>query len=294
MLNKNQNMKTIIVPIDFSKESISGLDLALVFANKTGANIQMVHVLSSTTNIAHGTLEKEHQLAKVKFEEIVQKFNERGNKSVALNYIIKEGKIFKEVTSQADSFEDSILILSTHGGSGIEELFVGSNAYKIASTSSKPVITARSLQPIKNIKKIVLPFDITFQTREKVPYTAKLAKIFNAEIHIVTLRSTNAKSIVKKLNSYSNQVGSFLEAHKVPFRIENLEGGNLTDITIDYAMSIDAGLISIMTEQEKSVSNLLLGNYAHQMINKALVPVFSFPTYRIGPILEENTVNLFI
>jgi nucleotide-binding universal stress UspA family protein len=288
-------MKTIIVPIDFSNESMSGLELALMFANKTGASIQMVHVLSVITNIAHGTLEKEHQMAKVKFEEILQKFTKKYNNNISLNYIIKEGKIFREVTSQADSFEDSILILSTHGGSGIEELFVGSNAYKIASTSSRPVITVRSLQAIKSINKIVLPLDITFQTREKVPYTSKLANLFNAEIHIVTLRSTNAKSIVKKLKSYSDQVGSFFEAHKIPYKVENLKGGNLTDITLEYALSINADLISIMTEQEKSFSNLLLGNYAHQMINKALIPVLSFPTYQIGAILEDlRTQGIYI
>jgi len=60
-----------------------------------------------------------------------------------------------------------------------------------------------------------------------------------------------------------------------------------TDITLDYAASVNADLISIMTEQEMSVSNLLLGTYAHQMINKACIPVLSFPNYHLG-ILEED------
>jgi nucleotide-binding universal stress UspA family protein len=288
-------VKTIIVPIDFSEESLTGLDLAIIFADKTGAAIQMVHVLSPVTNIGHGILEKERQLASKKLQAILQKYKERRAKSISLDYIIKEGKIYKEVTNQADSFKDSILILSTHGGSGIEELFVGSNAYKIASTSSKPVITIRSLQAVRTIKKIVLPLDITRQTREKIPYTAEIANIFNAEIHIATLRSTNASSIIKKLDSFSDQAGAFLNAHKIPFKIENLKGGNLTDITIDYAKSIDADLISIMTEQEKSISNLLLGNYAHQMINDSLIPVLSFPTYQIGAILEDlRTQGIYI
>jgi hypothetical protein len=42
-----------------------------------------------------------------------------------------------------------------------------------------------------------------------------------------------------------------------------------------------------MTEQEKSVSNLLLGSYAHQMINKATIPVFSFPNYPLQKITED-------
>jgi hypothetical protein len=42
-----------------------------------------------------------------------------------------------------------------------------------------------------------------------------------------------------------------------------------------------------MTEQEKSASNLLLGNFAHQMINKAYIPVLSFPNYHLRVIAED-------
>jgi hypothetical protein len=46
-----------------------------------------------------------------------------------------------------------------------------------------------------------------------------------------------------------------------------LEGVNITDLTIEYAQSINADLISIMKEQEISWSNLLIGPYAQQMVN---------------------------
>ena len=280
-------MKKIIVPIDFSNESLSGLDLAYIIASKSGAGIQMVHVLAGIKNMPHGLLEEEHRQAKIKFDAIVQKYDTGENKNIPLSFIIKEGKIYKEVVNQADSFEDPLLVLSTHGGSGLEELFIGSNAFKIVSTSRKPVISIRSGQSVKSIKKIVLPLDITFQTREKVPYTVSLAQIFNSEIHIVSLSSTKNKSIEKKLMNYCEQVGTHLKDHNIKFRTEHLLGRNLTDITLDYARTVKADLISIMTEQERSVSNLLLGNYAHQMINKAAIPVLSFPTYQIGTIIED-------
>jgi hypothetical protein len=58
-------------------------------------------------------------------------------------------------------------------------------------------------------------------------------------------------------------------------------------MTLEYSRSIDADLISIMTEQERSASNLLLGTFAHQMINKAYVPVLSIPNYRLRIIAED-------
>ncbi len=280
-------MKTIIVPLDFSDESYVGLDLAVMLAAKTGANIQMVHVIGKETGNYYNQLEKENQLEKTKFEEIVQKYKEKYKLTSTLGYSIKEGKVFKEVADLADKYEDALTVLSTHGTSGFEELFIGGNAYKITSHSRNPVITVRRSKIPSGINTIVLPLDITFQTREKVPYTVNLAKIFGSEIHLLTIRLSNLKSIEKKLNQYSDQVASYLESHNVPYKVEHLHGSNITDLTLDYSRSVNADLISIMTEQEKSASNLLLGNFAHQMINKAFIPVLSFPNYHLRITAED-------
>jgi len=280
-------MKTIIVPLDFSDESLNGLNLALMLAKKTGANIQLIHVIGKNISANKELLETENQLVKIKFEDIIQKCNEKGNINCNLKYNIKEGQIFKEIAGLAEEFEDPITVLSTHGASGFEDLFIGGNAYKITSHSRNPVITVRRSKIPSNIDNIVLPLDITFQTREKVPYTVKLAEVFGSKIHLLTIRLSNLKSIEKKLHQYADQVASYLDSHKILYTVEHLHGSNLTDLTIDYSQSVDADLISIMTEQEKSASNLLLGNFAHQMINKAFIPVLSFPNYHLRITAED-------
>jgi nucleotide-binding universal stress UspA family protein len=280
-------MKTIIVPIDLSDESLNGLNLALMMATKTGANILLAHVIGKNTGDYYEQMEKENQLAQSKFEGILRKYKEKVNLNFTLNYIIKEGKIFKEIADLADKIEDVLTVLSTHGTSGFEELFIGGNAYKITSHSRNPVITVRRSKIPLNIDNIVLPLDMTFQTREKVPYTVELAKVFGSKIHLLTIRLSNLKSIEKKLHQYAEQVASYLDTHKIPYTVEHLHGSNLTDLILDYARSIDADLISIMTEQEKSASNLLLGNFAHQMINKAFIPVLSFPNYHLRITSED-------
>lgn len=280
-------MKTIIVPLDLSDESLNGLNLAMMMATKTGANILLVHVIGKNTGDYYEQMEKETHLAQTKFEGILRKYKEKVNSNFTLSYIIKEGKIFKEIADLADKQEDSLTVLSTHGTSGFEELFIGGNAYKITSHSRNPVITVRRSKIPSNIDNIVLPLDMTFQTREKVPYTLELAKKFGSKIHILTIRLSNLKSIEKKLHQYALQVASYLDTHKVPYTVEHLHGGNLTDLTLDYSRSIGADLISIMTEQEKSASNLLLGNFAHQMINKAYIPVLSFPNYHLRVTAED-------
>ncbi len=279
-------MKTIIVPLDFSDESLDGLNMAMMLAKKAGASIQMVHVIGKNKDDNEITDEK-NQIAKRKFEEILQKCKEGGNINCALNYLITGGKVFSEITALADKFEDSIIVLSTHGESGFEEMFIGGNAYKIASHSRNPVITVRKCKISPGIGKIVVPLDITLQTREKVPYTVKLAKLFGSEIHLITVRGSHLKSIEKKLYKYTEQVCSYIWDHDIPYKVEHLQGGNLADLILSYSASVNADLISIMTEQERSVSNLLLGTYAHQMINKAHIPVLSFPNYHLGNYAED-------
>jgi Universal stress protein family. len=123
--------------------------------------------------------------------------------------------------------------------------------------------------------------------RTSVPYTDELAKAFGSKIHLVTIRLSNLKSIEKKLHQYAEHVASYLDTHKIPYTVEHLHGSNLTDLTLDYFRTINADLISIMTEQEKSASNLLLGTYAHQFINKAFIPVLSFPNYHLRITAED-------
>ena len=280
-------MKTIIVPLDFSNDSLPGLNLALILAKRNGAKVKMVHVIGKEDDTDSDSVEKEHQRITAKFEDILKKQKEKNNPTLSLTYTIKQGKIFKEVTDLADEFEDSLIVLSAHGESGFVELFIGGNAFKITSHSKNPVITVRGSKVSSNIDKIVLPLDITYQTREKVAYTARLAKYFNSEIHLLSIRRSNLEGIEKKLHQYVEQIASYLGKQNIPVVIQHLKGDNLTDLTLDYARSVDANLISIMMEQEHSVSNLLLGTYAHQMINKAFVPVLLFPNYQLRIVTED-------
>jgi nucleotide-binding universal stress UspA family protein len=280
-------MKTLIVPLDFSEESLSGLNMAKILASKTGAEIKMVYVAVSNTKKDPEVVEKEKKMAERNMEDILQKHKMTVDKKIKIEYIIREGQVFKEITALAENHEDPVTVLSTHGSTGFEELFIGGNAYKIVSHSRNPVITVRRSRLSSNIDCIVLPLDITFQTREKVPYTVDLAKVFGSEIHLLTIRLSNLKSIEKKLHQYAAQVIQYFDNQGVSYTVRHLQGSNLTDLTLDYARSVNADLISVMTEQEKSVSNLLLGKFAHQMINKAYIPVMLFPNYHLRIITEE-------
>jgi len=268
-------MYHIIIPIDFSDESIKGLELAMLFAKKIECEIRMVYVRKKSNDFNPGTREEELRFAKKQFEQIKETYQPHLPPGIILKYVIRTGRIYREIVAQANAFNNSFIVASTHGASGFEKFFIGSNAFKIISATNKPVITIRGSKIPKRIKKIVLPIDITADTRQKVPFTVELAKWFNAEIHVVTVTSLKTDDIVKKLNAYSNQVCEYIESKGINVKNDSLIGSNLTDIVIEYAKKEKADLVSIMTEQSKDVSNFVMGSYAQQMLNKANIPVMS-------------------
>jgi nucleotide-binding universal stress UspA family protein len=280
-------MKRIIVPTDFSELSMSGLNLAVLLAPYFKAKIELVHVINKAEyNLSLG--EEELKLAEIheKFATIIEGVKTQ-NPELEINNIVKEGKIYKEIIHQAEAFSDSYIITSTHGASGWEQFFTGSNAYKIAASSSKPVFTIRGKNIPSQIKHIVLPIDSTPETREKVPLTTTLAVLLGAKVDILTVTEFDYPDLLKRLNDYALQVSRYMDRFNVENSIHHVNGSNQTDITIDFAQSKRADLISIMTEQETSLSNILLGSSAHQMINKSPIPVLLFPTKQIGIISES-------
>jgi nucleotide-binding universal stress UspA family protein len=268
-------MKHIIVPIDFSKESLNGLRLAIIFANRFDSVVQMVHVQKYPTDLTPGQFEEEYKKIEKKFETLIEEYSTKMANSANLTFIIKKGKIYREVVNQAHAFEESAIICSTHGASGFEEFFIGSNAFRIISATQCPVITIRHGAMPRDIQKIILPIDVTADTRQKVPITTEIAKVFDAEVHVIAVATMQTDEIDLKLNAYTKQVCSYLKEHEVRFQKASLRGENITDITIEYALDVNADLISIMTEQNIALSDFVLGSQAQQMLSKSPIPVLS-------------------
>lgn len=266
-------MKQIIVPVDFSGESMNAIELALMISAKTKFNIQMVYVMKQSTDYPHVTLEEEQRFARSKFKELQVKYEHQLGSGTDLSYIIKKGKIYEEVVDQAEAFDESLIVVSTHGASGFEEFFIGSNAFRIITASERPVIAIRHGVTPKSFYNILLPVDFTSETRQKVPYTAELASIFGAKVHILAVSSGNDEELIQRLKSWAVQVSEYLDENGVESVTVMHHGDNISDTIIDYAKKEKIDLISIMTEQRSSITNFVLGNNAQQMLSKSPVPV---------------------
>jgi len=267
-------MTNFIVPIDFSVDSLKGLEWALLFSRKLPINIQMVYVLTHGSNLQPSEQEEEHKIAKNQFEKLMDEHSSQLGKDSKLKYIIKKGKVYREVVNQVNSFEKGVLSTSTHGASGFEELFIGSNALKIMAATEQPVFTIRQGPIPTDIKKIVIPIKLNQVTRQKTPIAGDVAELFGAELHVITITSNKNKRDQERLETYGNQVVNYFKARNLKTVSKTLLGDSMPNLTCNYAEAVDADMIAIMSGDIDKL-NLFLGSYAQQMVNKANIPLLS-------------------
>ena len=280
-------MKNIIIPIDFSEDSLKALDLAVALSKKIYLNIQMVYVQKKTTEGGLKAVNEEHELAEKKFEHLIATYGKKMGNETKLRYVIKKGRVYQEVVNQANSYNECSIIASTSGASGFEEIFIGSNAQKIIAVSEKPVITVRKEPVPDQIKTIVMPIDDDSATRQKVPFTADLASMLGAEIHIVPISKTQNKRNIAKLSTYAKQVANYLTSRDIANTTKYLYGENASDYIIEYADKVKADLIAINKEKGPSVFKVFT-DISQLLVNKSPVPVLSYTPKEIGRHVSFN------
>jgi nucleotide-binding universal stress UspA family protein len=267
-------MKHLLVAFDFSRNAHKALDFALLFANKTGADLSLVWVDSTSTPDNELSIEQELRIETKKyFDDILNQYQPRLTKG-KLDVILRKGKVYNEVAMAARKVEADVVFAGTHGVSGFEQYWIGSNAYRIVTSSPCPVITIRSDYAIKkDIKRIILPLDSTAETGQKLPFACKLAAYFKAEIHLLALYNTNLTAIRHRIKSHADKAATCFDEQGIKHVIKEIEADKIVNSVLDYASEVDADMISIMTEQTTTTASMFLGPYAQQLINYSLIPV---------------------
>ena len=280
-------MSKILVAIDFSDCSINAFLHALSIAQNCSRDILLVWVEKPSSEKDKFEKQTGDPTVEVKkqFEELIRKYQpELPGNSIA--YKLRRGTVYKEITAEAKESKATLVVAGTHGASGFEEFWIGSNANKIIAASPCPVITIRAgINVLRPLKKIVFPIDRTLETRQKATFTGYLAKKNNAEVHILSLYTSSVKAIRRDVNIYAGQVELYFQQEGVKYQMAKMDCSNISDAMIEYAKKIEANLISIMTEQESTTSNLWMGPYAHQTVNHSPIPVLSIhskETYAVG------------
>ena len=172
------------------------------------------------------------------------------------------------------------IIMGTNGSAGIKKKFIGSNALRVIRETSCPVITIKGKSHRKGCKHILLPLDLSNETREKVDKAIEIAKLGNgAAIHVVSVLFTKDEFIVNKLKRQMDQVEEYIKKAGVECTAELIKGikfeESFADNVVEYGKKKGADLIMIMTRREDNAIDRFIGSSAQEIINKSDIPVLS-------------------
>ena len=276
-------MKTILVAIDFSKNAEHALEYAVLFANKLKACIYLFWVDNTLVEeTVIDIIEGETRIEKRSYmNSIIEKFQPHVQCG-EIQVLLRKGRVYQEIAKAAKQINADMIFAGTHGVSGYEQYWIGSNAYRIVSQAPCPVITIRREYKFKNaIKNILLPLDSSLETKQKLPFAADLAKTFGATIHLLKIFNTPLSVIRKRIEKYSADAEACLKEKKVKYITEEIEADNVAASIIKYGHENKIDLISIMTDQDTTTANKFLGPYAQQLINNSEIPVLSLRSKEI-------------
>jgi nucleotide-binding universal stress UspA family protein len=150
------NIKKVLVPVDFSDYSKSSLRYAVNFAKRFNAEINLIYVVEpmvyppdfSMGQIALPSVDIE--MDKRASEELSNLAKKEIPHDIKSKTIVKTGKPFVEIIETAVEEDVDLIIIATHGHTGIEHVLFGSTAEKVVRKAPCPVLTLR--EPIKGFE----------------------------------------------------------------------------------------------------------------------------------------------
>lgn len=278
LMNSTFDIHKILIPIDFSETSQLALDHAAFMASRYDAEIIFLHVFETFSyqmEISQMLVQsvKVGDVVKEKLEALARETHKKY--SVKVSTEMTTGSVATNVVEAAERLGADIIIMGTHGASGFEEFFIGSNAYKVVTKTGIPVLSVQTHAEKVGFKDIVVPIDNSKASRQKLRYAASLAKKYNSVLHVVSLITDPGPDMDHKFGIIEEQVSDFLKEKEVRFEVKRINGDNIAKMTMEYANDIKADLITIMTEQEPNIAGFILGPYAQQVVNHSKIPVLS-------------------
>lgn len=286
--------KKILVPVDFSDQSLIALGQSYNLARKYQAEITLLYVIEDHGLVSKLFSKEQDDSLKKQVEENLTKLAADVEKKQGINVttMVARGSVYDKVAEVADMISALFIIMGTNGATNIKRKFIGSNALRVVREANVPVITIRGQHHRDGCKNIVLPLDLTKETREKVNFAIELGKLGDGSaIRIVSVLFTTDEFVVNRLTRQLQQVKQFIEKEGIVCAAEIIKGikkeETLAQSIINYAHKVEGDLIMIMTQQEQDFTYRFIGSSAQEIINTSDIPVIS-----IIPSMKRNIVSV--
>jgi len=270
-------MTNLLVPIDFSEHASNALEVAAIIAQQQNATITVIHMLGlSEAVLAKNEIQEQEEanyylkLAKKRFKPFLDNPYLKG---IRINKIVQNYKNFNELNTIAHEEHSDLIVMGSHGTSGFNEFFFGSNTEKVVRSANIPVLIIKNPNPNFKVEKILFACSFQDDAIAGLKKIKGFAEIFSAKLKLI----------------YVNTPDNFLSMLEVQDKISKflfkaMEADQMVDIYNDY--SVEQGLINysrkekidimaIATHGRKGISNFLIGSIGENLANHADYPILT-------------------
>ncbi|MBK5284600.1 MAG: universal stress protein [Bacteroidia bacterium] len=274
-------IKKVLVPIDFSELSDNAVRTATAICVRQNASMVMLHVNETTLNIVSpygvsymsSTLRgiSDTQLNKLKV--IAAEINSR--EKIFIEIAIRTGNVCESICALAEQTKTDLIVMGTHGSSGLREFFIGTSAYHVIRHSPVPVLTVPSAGNWTEFKKILFPVRMVNGAFDKYEAILSIIKKNNSSLIILGLAENNNPSQLPELTDLINKFKSKITQDEIAFEIVIYYGDKLPEKILETAHNYNADLIVITAVLDHTMKDFFVGPYAQQIVNHSKIPVLT-------------------
>jgi nucleotide-binding universal stress UspA family protein len=272
-------MKRILVPTDFSDYAEYALKVAAKVARENNGEIFIVHMLELPSQMADAVssgaaipeimlfLNKAHE----KLEELLERDYLQG---IKVSEAIKYERAFEGIIKHSEDYDIDMVIMGSHGASGVKELLVGSTTEKIVRNSDAPVLIIKNETDNFNGNRFVFASDFSEETRFPFEKVLKIAKMLNSHLDLVMVNTPNSFKTSAQAQKIMKEFISNYEYDNYSLHIYN--DSNIETGILNFSNSVNADLIGMCTHGRTSLYHFFNGSISEGLVNHAAKPVVTF------------------
>ena len=273
-------MKKILVPTDFSDHAEYALKVAAQIARKNDGEIFLMHMLD-LPNQAGDAVTPGSDIPEIMF--FMEKAHERFDEIKSASYLegipvteaVQFEKAFDGIIKSSKKHDIDLIVMGSHGASGFQEMFIGSNTEKVVRTSDVPVLVIKKEEGEFTPEEFVFASDFTNEIKKPFARVVDFANSYNVKLHLVLINTPND---FKSTHAAEKIVNDFAAGFSITngYTTHIYNDVNVEKGILHFANSINADLIGMCTHGRKGLAHFFNGSISEDLVNHAVRPVITF------------------
>jgi nucleotide-binding universal stress UspA family protein len=254
------SIKTILVPIDFSKSSENGLEYALLLSGKLGAKVILYHSFFSP-HTAHLSVDSAKEGKSTAYEISVERLEDVYVRSTHLplqevEYYASPLELREELPQIVHAKKIDLIVMGTQGAGWLEGRIFGTNTSWTIQRISCPVIAIPEREQALQIKHVVYASGYLDSDIHNLEITAQIASLYEATLSIVHVVPPGKTGNDKETNDFKERLKKELPVFN--FQLELIQASSVEQGLEDYLDHHPVDLL-VMSAQRRDLYDKVFG-----------------------------------